>query len=908
MKLNSKPYVIVFLVLLLVSAGCSRKRSTVVSRTYHNLPAHYNGYFNARERTNEVATRVFDGQADKFERVLDIYKFGDANGAKANFPDLDESIKKTSLVIQRHSIKIKGKEHCKWIDENYLEVGRAQFYKHDYWSAIETFQFTSSEFKESNSRFTAMMWLTLTYMQLGKMLDAEYVLDFLNNQTKMTRAQLQMLNLIKADFNYKKDDIPNTIKFLEEALKHTRKKQEKARYRFILAQLYQKQGETKKAYDLFGKVIKMNPSYEFSFNAKINRARSFDASSEGSGKVKKQLLKMAKDAKNKEYLDQIYYALAGIAKTENKEEEEISLLKKSVSTSMANVNQKAISYLELGEIYFSKKNYRYAQAYYDSTIQFLTKDFPGYEQIANKQLTLKRLIENIMVIEQEDSLQALAKLSKEELEKYVEELIEKENEEAERKKQEEEARKVKELEEQNNANMALMEENQKQNSGFIQPGSGGSWYFYNQSTISFGFNEFVKKWGNRPLEDNWRRKDKESVAITQVEDEDEKTDTIAKVDMASLNKAKKEAYLKKIPQGEKALKASDAKIDEAYYNIGIIYRESLKEYPESRDNFEKLLVRFPESNYKLPTYYNLYRLYSALGDPEKSEYYKNLLLNKHGDSEFAQMILNPEYFNSKQQKADIIRTYYENTYRAYLNKQYAAVIERKNEADSMFPPSALTPKFDFLKTLSIGHLRPVRDFELSLRDIIARYPADSVSGKAKEILDYITKNSLSQSTQKTEADTTQQVKESDGKIPEGDNEEEAQRKMEEELEAKKKLFSFNEDTTHYTMFVFENSGFNSNEFKIKVSNFNSKYYSINSLQINSAMFNSDKQYVTIRQFGKNQEAMDYMNTLMSSEEVFDENSNYEYQLFIISPANFNKLVVNKELDAYINFFDENYNQ
>lgn len=894
--------------LLLIASGCSRKRSTVVSRTYHNLTAHYNGYFNARERTDEVAKRVFDGQADKFERVLDIYKFGDANGAKANFPDLDESIKKTSLVIQRHSIKIKGKEHCKWIDENYLEVGRAQFYKHDFWSAIETFQFTASEFKESNSRYTAMMWLTLTYMQLGKMLDAEYVLDFLNNQTKMSRAQLQMFNLVKADFNYKKDDIPNTIKFLEEALKYTRKKQDKARYRFILAQLYQKQGETKKAYDLYGKVIKMNPSYEFSFNSKINRARSFDATSEGSAKVKKQLLKMAKDAKNKEYLDQIYYALAGIAKTENKEDEEINLLKKSVSSSMANVNQKAISYLELGEIYFAKKNYRYAQAYYDSTIQFLTKDFPGYEQISNKQLTLKRLIENMMVIEQEDSLQALAKLSNEELEKYVENLIEKENEEAERKKQEEEAKKLKELEEQSNANMALMEENQKQNSGFVQPGSGGSWYFYNQSTISFGFNEFIKKWGNRPLEDNWRRKDKESLAMTQPDEEIEKNDTIEKVDIAALNKIKKEAYLKKIPNGEKDLKASNAKIDEAYYNIGIIYRESLKEYPESRDNFEKLLERFPESNYKLPTYYNLYRLYSALGDPEKSEYYKNLLLNKHGDSEFAQMILNPEYFNNKQQKADIIRTYYENTYRAYLNKQYAAVIDRKNEADSMFPPNALTPKFDFLKTLSIGHLRPVRDFELSLRDIIARYPADSVSGKAKEILDYITKNSLTQSTQKSETDTTQQVNESDGKIPEGDKEEEAQRKLEEELEAKKKLFSFNEDTIHYTMFVFENNGFNSNEFKIKVSNFNGKYYSINNLQINSAMFNSDKQYVCIRQFGKNQEAMDYMNTLMSSEEVFDENSSYEYQLFIISPANFNKLVVNKELDAYINFFDENYNQ
>lgn len=891
-----------FIATIIFTGSCSRKRNTMVSRAWHNTTSHYNGYFNAREKVQEVAKKLATAQPDKFERTLSIFKLGDDNQAKANYPDLDEAIKKSSIVIQKHSIKIKGKEYCKWIDENYLMVGLAQFYKHDYWTAIEAFQFTASEYKESNSRYDAMIWLTLTYMQLGKMVDAEYVIDFLNNQSKMTPKQKQLFSLVKADYYSKKDDIPNEIKALEEAVANSRKKDDKVRYRFILAQLYQKLGDSRKAYGLYEKVIKMNPYYELAFNAKINRARVFDAESASGGTVKKQLNKMLRDDKNKEYRDQIYYALAGIAKKESKELEEIDLLKKSVATSVSNNNQKAISYLDLGEISFSKKNYRAAQAYYDSTMQFLTKDYPTYDQISNKKSTLTRLVENMMVIENEDSLQAIAKLSEKEREDYIAGIIKKENEEKERQKLEAEKKKQEEIQNENQVNQTLNEENIRKNTNQQIPGAGnGAWYFYNTATLSFGFNEFIKKWGNRPLEDNWRRKEKESQALANSEQGEDKIDMTAYNDSISklADAKRKEIYLKKLPVTSEALVASNAKIDEAYYNIGIIYREQLKEYPQSRDNFEGLLERFPDSKFKLPSYYNLYRLYSALGNAEKAEYYKNLLLTKYADSDYAKLILNPEYFNNKQQRADIIQTYYENTYKAYQNQQFLAVIERKNEADSLFPPNSLTPKFELLKSLAIGKTRPISDFELSLRDVIAHYPKDSVSITAKNILDYITKNNLNGgkkavNQEVTDSSKTENINQSDS--TQANN------------ELPKTPFAFNPDTIHYFVMVFENKTINLNELKIKISNFNTKFYSVAGYQINNAFIGSEKQYLAVKQFTNREEASSYMETLLSDEEVFDDKSNYEYQVFLISPSNFGKLMVTKDIEGYLNFYDEQYSQ
>jgi tetratricopeptide (TPR) repeat protein len=420
---------------------------------------HYNFFFNARERVRTGSASLATSHEDKYDRVLSIFKYGDLTKAKAVFPDMDEAMKKVSIAISRNSMVLKDKkdnkvdERNKWIDDCYLLIGKAQFYKHDFWSSIETFQYISSEYKESDLRPEALLWLCKSYLELGKTVDAEYLLDYLKNDKKFPENLKGDYNAVVAQYHLMKDDVPRAIESLRKASATAIKKDDRSRYTFILAQLLQKQDSLQEAFSNYEKVIKMNPIYEMSFNSRINRARCYDVSS-GSGEiVKKELNKMLRDEKNEEYKDQIYYALAGIAQQEKEEQLAINLLNQSIRASTSNTSQLAQSYLALGNIFYKRPEYIPAAAYYDSCLTNLTNDHPDYIDIQSKKNSLERLVKNLKVIQQEDSLQSLAGLSLKEREEKIKSLIAFEDSEKERlKKEEEEKKKIEEqkvLEEKN---------------------------------------------------------------------------------------------------------------------------------------------------------------------------------------------------------------------------------------------------------------------------------------------------------------------------------------------------------------------------------------------------------------------------------------------------------------------------
>lgn len=863
---------------LFLVVSCSTKKNTFTSRTFHDLAAHYNGFFNGRELVKASAKTLYANQKDQYEKTLPVFKIGTDAQAKSVYPDMDEAIKKFSIAIQRHSMNIKGKEYCDWIDDNYLWIGKAQFYKHDFWAASETFQFVATEYKTSPTRYEAMIWLTKVYLQLGKTVDAEYLIDYLNNDPKMPRQYYGVFYAVAADFSLQQNDESNAILMLQKAIIYESKRDLRTRYMFILGQLYQRNGESEKAYDTYGKIIKMNPPYEMAFNAKINRARNFNAENANAASVKKQLLKMSKDIKNEEYLDQIYYALAGVSNKENDEPTEIFYLNKSVRTSVSNANQKALSYLDLGEIYFSKKDFLFAQAYYDSCLQNLTKDYPDYLVIANKKQGLTRLVENLKVIIRQDSLQALSSLSLAEREKIIDDLIIAENQAKEKAKNEELLLKEQLAEDEESKNQVIFNENSSRNRPQSQS-AGGSWYFYNQATISFGFNEFIKKWGDRKLEDNWRRKNKQStVAGVEEEEEEEEgpdltayNDSVAKLDDAK----RKNAYMKAAVLSDTAIATSNDKIIDAYYNIGIIYREQLKEYRLSVTAFETLNQRFPTNKYLLPTYYNLYVTYKLLKDQEKTDYYKNILLTDYPESEFAKQILNPNYWRETQKKTEILEVFYENTYKAYLNKQYASVISRKETADELYPKNKLAPKFDYLKTLSIGKTRSLKDFEVALKNVVNSYPNDSVSIAAQNILNYINKMNAPAQAPSTAAP-----------VDSG--------------------FIYNADTVHQFLLVFENKVINAEAVKNNIATFNSTYFSLKGLTVSNAFLTPNKQYVLVKSFVNAADAQTYFDAFESDEDVLNELDASKIDIFLITPTNFAKLAIKKDLEGYKTFFAEKY--
>lgn len=879
------------LTLLVIYSSCSRQKNTVISRNYHKLTGRDNYYFNGREKVKAGAAQLALSHVDQYDRLLKIFRYADEQKAKAVYPDMDEAIKKASIVIQRHSMIFSGEEKNRWVRESYLLIGKAQFYKHDYWAAIETFQFVASSYNKDIIRFDALLWLTQCYLELGKTPDAEYLLDFLKNDKAFPwKEKRGEYYAISANFYIQKNNFEKAAEELKNAVASTKKKQDRIRYMFILGQLYQKIGNCQEAYVLFDQVAKRNAQYEMEFNARINRARCFDINN-GSQDIKQQLTKMLKDEKNKEYLDQIYYALATIAQKENQEPEAISLYKQSTAASTTNTNQKALSYLELAEIFFKKPDYRTAQIYYDSTVTFLSSDHPDYDALFSKKTSLTKLVKNLNIIQDEDSLLALSSLSATERAAKVDQVIQKENEERERLKLMEDSLKSneKELEELPLNNQAFYPNNPR-NQTFTPTGSG--WYFYNPSTVSFGQSEFLKRWGTRKLEDNWRRSAKEITIegeVTETVSPDDSSevllaaqrDSIAKLD----SEQRKIAYLNAIPTDPEKIKQSNDRVLEAYYNAGLIYKEQLHNNPAAAEDFEQMMKRFPDNKYKLPAYYNLYRTYLSMKDTAKADVYKNILLNDYPDSEYAKLILNPNYYQENLKKTAILQVFYENTFRAFKNGQYQDVIERKANADSLFPPNALSPKFAFLEAMAIGKTRPLPEFEASLKKVISRYPKDTVSTRAQEILDLMGKIASGQYM-----DSTQNMPQTPEPKP----------------EAPVIPFTFAPDTVHYFILVFPNGTIDGNDLKAKISDYNSQFYAINNLQVTSAFIGTDKQFIMVRSFENKNSSMGYLEGITDNSDVFGDIDIGTINTFLITPDNMILLAQTRNTFAYEEFFLDHY--
>ncbi|MBK7854182.1 MAG: hypothetical protein IPJ79_04115 [Bacteroidetes bacterium] len=434
------------------------------------------------------------------------------------------------------------------------------------------------------------------------------------------------------------------------------------------------------------------------------------------------------------------------------------------------------------------------------------------------------------------------------------------------------------------SNFGSQQSNQN-NSG---AGSGGQWYFYNQSALSFGFTEFTKKWGNRKLEDNWRRINKQSELVINDGgdggDSQEYTDSLELAQAAlndSISKldAEKERLLtlKKFRIHKPKKDECNTKILEAYYNAGIIYKEQLENPKESAATFEQMLKRYPDNKYKLAAWYNLYRCYLAAEDKEKAEYYKNLILTQYPESEYANIITNPNYFKDAQRKTAIAQVFYENTYRAYMNGQYQDVIERKSAADSLFPPSNLTPKFTFLKALAIGRTQSVANFELALNNVIATYPKDSVSVLAKAILD------------KMKGGVVNNVSES-GAPP---------------AEQPKGMFTYNADTLQMVMLLFPKSN-NVTELKNRVSDFNRTFYSTAKLNISDLIFDKDYSFILIKDFKNSREAKQYVANLSTDENVFMNMQKTAFNIFALTQPNFVTLIQTKDIQKYLEFYGANY--
>jgi len=861
------------LLVLAVLASCSTKKNKWANRTFHNITSRFNGYFNGNETNKEVELMLRTAHIDNYYKIIPVFQTGTLEDSKTVIPLTDKAIKKASVVISRHSMMIRGKEYCNYIDDSYLLIGKSMFYKRDYYASLEMFAYVARNPVKNNKKdpiqHLANIWLCRTYSELGMYSDARLALDrSLNDKTLPKNVEGAVYSAL-LDYYLKQNKYTEALETVQKAVKATKKKKRRTRLLFIQGQLYQKEGKLMEASNSYDEVLKSNPSYEMAFYAQINKARCFDSENKNSREVRELLTRMLNDPKNFEFSDQIHYVLGELEQKEGFEDKAIDQYKTSVRVSTTNTNQKGMSHLAIAEIFFKNREYRPSAAYYDSAITSLNKDYPNYKLIEIKKKSLDELIARYLIIERYDSLLRMSRLSPEELDKAVMALIAKEEEAIKKQKEKE------------TLDLIIANTSGAGNQGTQggqQVGAGnGLWYFYNPSTKGFGFSEFRKIWGDRKLEDNWRRKNKETI-LPQLEEKIDSTKLdptgkpIVMTREDSIAAARKR-LMANLPKDDEQKQAFADSVMEAFYDIGLIYKERLKDNLAAAETYEEFLQKYPNSKNESTIFYQLYRIYLVLPDAPKAEKYKSLILSKYPDSDYALLISDPESFKKENLSQDAANKFYAETYRLYKARQFDQALANCKIAETKYERNELSARFALLKALIIGNMRDVTAFRESLQNVIATYSTDTVKVKAEQLLKSL--------------DRVQGI-------------------GPKETGPAKPTFIYKADTVHYYVVLVENKTLNLNDLKIKLSNFNTKFFSLKGLDISSRILGTNYQVIAIQQFENRKEGMDYVSLINDDDEVFIDMDMQIIETFIITAANYTMLMKEANVSEYVDFYKRVY--
>ncbi|MBX3165081.1 MAG: hypothetical protein KF900_11430 [Bacteroidetes bacterium] len=863
---------------LLVS--CSTKKNTVGSRAYHNLTARFNGYYYSCENIKDGVYKIEKSNKENYNKPLPVYVYPTLETAKTTFSEFDKAIKKSSLCIQKHAIKdAKGSEvptAGKWIDNNWINIGVAHLYKREFFSGIEAFEYVAKTYSKSKDKYEAMIWLIRANNEIGGVSASEQTLSFLKNQRHLPRKITNELPVVYADYYMRRGQNSEAMARLMEACRNKQwfvglSKKRRARYSFIVAQLAEQNNDNERAIEYYQKTIKMKAAYEMVFYSKIKIVNLTDITPANAPKIKKGLLKMTKETKNSDYFDVIYYTLGGIEERQRNMDKAVFYYKRSVQTSTSNQNQKALAFLKLSEINFDLTNYQLAGAYYDSTIAVLSKDHPNYESVLARKKTLEALVNNINIVSREDSLQRIAKMSESERNAYIDRMIEKLKEDEERK------RLAEEMAKNSNANSNGGGMGQNNMGGGADLGEKKSFYFYNPNTVAIGVADFKKNWGDRKLEDNWRRSNK-GISIDAGGGGNDTNDNSDTKQTASSSVQDREYYLKGLPLHDTLMQKSNAKIIKAYYTMGSIYKEELNNSKKAVNTFETLNTRFPDNQYLLNTYYTMYRIYLAENNQPKAEYYKNKIFNEFPESEFAALIKNPSYAADLNAKKSEVEKFYAGVYEYYHDANYALAHAQAQEGITKFGKSDYLPKFEFIKSMCTGKMQGADTLEKNLKLLVVKYPNADIVPTANDVLAAINRQRNAVPDTSTAKTNT---------VPAD--------------------FEADLNAEHFIVAVVIDDPRISDGFKINLAAFNSKYYDNKKFNMKSNVFGKGKQMIVLKTFANAYEVMSYYENLMIDADVFKGDVQKEYiDVLPISAGNLPSFYSKKNVEAYKTFFEENY--
>ena len=866
---------------VLLLGGCSTKKNTFTRRAYHNLTSHYNVFWNGQYSLYEGDQQLKTTVKDDYTKILRVYNYGSKQEAMALNSKMDRALQKTSICVQKHSMKFNGKERVRWIDDAYLVMAKAHFYKQDYIPAKRTFDFVCSEFSYNDIALVSNMWLVKTYIQTGQYSKAVAAIELLQSRTanmkKLPKELYRNLDLTIADYYIVTKDYPRAIDYLKTGMMATNNRDMRLRCMFILGQIYMELDDAKHATEWFRKVSKKNPPYEMLFEAKMNMARMGSA---GNAKeLYKMLNRMLNETKNEEYIDRIYYAMAELAMREGDTDKAIGFYGQSVTAARANQIQRATSSLKVATLFFERNNYEMAQAYYDTAVRAMTKEtFPYYDSIANISRTLNDLVANLTVIRDQDSLIRVANMDSVSrnnlIDKIIAQVIEQERIEEEQRQYEEQ--------------LAMMGGAiGKTSSEITDPKAAGSWYFYNPTTLQSGFTDFSRKWGMRKLEDNWRISDKRNInsgvannGFGGDEEGEKEYDSVS----ANLTNHDRGYYLLDLPFTEEQQIEAHQKIASSLYNVGFIYLDRLSDYPRSIEAYERLDTRYPGNEHELPAWYALYKMYNDERNTEKADLYKSRILSKYPESSYANFILDPSYYVKLKQDSQQASELYSKTYDAYQQGQYYRVRMNAERALELYAnDTALAPRFALLDAVARGRLETVDSMAYALVRLINDYPNSGVHRYATELLKNINNDyNLGIEIQGVTTD--------DGNKKE---------------EKPQSPYNYEPQTQHFAIVVVNSKKVRVEPLKVRISDFNKKEHRFKNLEMKTLMLEDPYMILSIGMFSNEQEAKDYITSMFITDYVFGGMDKEQYSVLPLSMGNYSVFLSEKRIDDYKAFLEEN---
>ena len=909
--------------------ACSTEKNTPLSRRVHALKARYNTYFNGNEAYKEGRQLQEDGNRDNFTEIIPLFVTGNKATQKIGAGNFDRAVEKSQKAIKTHSITkrpewnksrpksakdriwLSQKEYNPFLWRAWFLMGEAQFRKGEYMEAASTFAYIQRlYFSKPDLVARARLLEARCYAEMEWFYDAEDLISRAQRDSFPKNMEPLKASVL-GDIQLRQKQYPEAILNIEKALKVEHRKLPRARMYLLLGQLYHRIGHDPEAYRYFKKTIRLNPPYELEFNARILMS---EALSKGQSKQMIRKLKaMAKNPKNQEYLDQVYYAIGNIYLSKSDTTHAIWAYKDGVEKGTRNGIEKGVVLLHLGRLYWDREKFVDAQKCYSQAFGLLDKDHDAYKEVDERSKILDELLPFSSAVELQDSLQMMARLDSvtrmEKIKKTIEELKKKEKEEE--KKAAEAASSQANRGNQQGANAA------RQGVGNRNAQPPALWYFYNPTAVAAGKQEFEKKWGQRQLADDWRRNNKTVLNDFNEEELSDSLlavqDSIAAVEdsIYQANKGKKqtraekdsikaeeyasdphrpEYYLKDIPLTEEQMAASNAALVEGLYGSAIIYKDRMDNFPLAERTFQRILLNFPEFQQMDEVYYNMFQLYSRMERRDDADAYKQRLITEYPDNAHGKLIADPNFEFKGRYGKQIEDSVYQDTYDAFKFSDYQTVIRNSQEMAEEYPEGANRARFMFLEALSRLEMGDREHFMTDLRTIVEQYPQSSVSELAGLYVKGLKEGRLLQG----------------GKFEMGSIWERRRGLFDEaDSLANDSTFSPEKNTNFVFVIAYERNAVDENQLLYEMARYNFTAFTVRNFDISTEK-GDGIDMMQVRTFLNYDEAYIYLHRLLNNDDMAFKLEGLK--CFIISEDNLKKLMRGLSFADYFDFYDEHFDR